>query len=171
MDTTSATPMTTVETETRQADLHGAQEQPIRTTRGAPTTMKNITTTGLILTLNTTVNPYPDNLGGTVYLELDITLNNPNTNVKTSTLPPQIHFPRGIQLTQTEQAHATPLHLPDPCPHHHNQSSGKARVLLTRQSDSHLIPISHAKETLRSGQMQPNGLQQKQQRLLPMQRP
>ena len=69
MDTTSAIPMTTVEIETSQADPHGFKEQPIRTTRGAPTTMKNITTTGLILTLNTTVNPCPDNLGGTVYLE------------------------------------------------------------------------------------------------------
>ena len=96
MDTTLAIPMTTAETETSQADPHGAQEQPIRTTRGAPTTTKSITTTGSTLTLNTTVNPYPDNLGGLVYSELDITLI--NINVTAFTLSPQLHSPRENQL-------------------------------------------------------------------------
>ena len=96
MDTTSATQMITAETEISQADLHGAQEQLIKTTKEDPTTMKNITTTGSTLTLNTTANPYPDNLGGSVYLELNITLI--NINVTASALSPQLHSPRGIQL-------------------------------------------------------------------------
>ena len=96
MDTTSATQTTTAETETSQADLLGAQEQLIRTTRGDPTTMKSITTTGSTLILNITANPYPDNLGGSVYLELNITLI--IINVTASTLSPQLHSPREIQI-------------------------------------------------------------------------
>ena len=161
MDTTSATPMTIVETATRQLDHHGAQEQPIRTTRGAPTTMKSITTTGLIRTLNTTVNPCPDNLGGTVYLELEITLI--NINVKASTLSPQLHSTRG----------------------NHNLSLDTALALTTRPYDLPQTLTSHQSKALQpsqpSGQPphsglslqppRPKPLQSTQQPWIPVQQP
>ena len=69
MGTISAIPMTTVGIVRNLEVPPGSQEQLIKTTKADPTTMQSSTTTGLIPTLNTTVKPYPDNLGGTVYLE------------------------------------------------------------------------------------------------------